>query len=275
MRELPFFDAKVDCREFTEALTRFQRETKLGWAEVIQMQTRLLVERLIEWTPPFGKDKAAQRRGAARVEQDIRRVFVPAKDVPFLVKEIAQRRLQEFSQRNDFHGFHFRNSKIQKAWDNENWAALEIIFTRSQKRKMRELEISQVPDPSRHQAARIAGRVPKHQRRRSIIRRASALSAYIKKVQKRVGAAKSGWIPAAKFLKGKFPQWVIQATLLGSIRDRSSNLINPSIVISNEVAYVSDIFSSSKQDELIRSRIRDMERSTRHLVEAKRRKAGL
>ena len=254
---------------------RFQRETQLGWSEVIKMQTRLLVERLIEWTPPFGKDKAAQRRGSSRIEQDIRRVFIAAKDASLLIKEIVQRRLHQFSENDDLHGFRFRNSKIQKAWENRDWAALEIIFVRSGQAKMRKLDICQVPDPVRHQAARVAGRVSQHHRPRFVVKRAAALKAYIKQVQKRVGTAKSGWIPAAEFLRGKFPRWIIQASPLGSIRDRSNDPTNPSIVVSNEVPFVSEIFDRSKWNELILTRIRDMEKNARRFVESRRRKAGL
>lgn len=273
----PIVEAEVDGREFERALVNFQRETELGWGEVIKMQARLLVERLIEWTPPFGKDKAAQKKGMAKVDSDIRRVFIPFKDVPFLVKEIAQQRLEGLAGEKDFDKVEFRNGKIQKEWEQKDWPALRVIFGRSVEAQARRMKITKTPDHADHQAARVAGRVRKRRQPNVVIERAASLKSYIREVQRRVGTAKAGWIRGAQLLTAKFPAWIGKTggESLGSVQDNSANPLNPSITVSNEVPYASDIFPSSKMSELLSTRIRDMEKNAERFVDAKRRKAGL
>jgi len=273
----PVVNAEVDSREFERALANFQRDTELGWVEVIKMQARLLVERLIEWTPPFGKDKAAQQKGMATVEGDIRRVFIPFKDVPFLVKEIAQRRLEGLAGEKDFDRVEFRNGKIQKEWEQKDWSALRVIFERSVEAKARLFKITRTPDPGDHQAARVAGRVKKRRQPNVVIERVASLKSYIREIQRRVGTAKAGWIRGAQLLMAKFPAWIGKTggESLGSVQDNSTNPLNPSITVSNEVPYASDIFPGSKLSELLSTRIRDMEKNAERFVDAKRRKAGL
>lgn len=70
-------------REFQTALLRFQVLTQLGWAEVLKMQARLLVVRLIEWTIPHGMGKDAQAKGKGAVDADIKRVFMDFRTFEF------------------------------------------------------------------------------------------------------------------------------------------------------------------------------------------------
>jgi hypothetical protein len=269
-------EADVDAREFERALVRFQSETQLGWPEVIRMQARLLVVRLIEWTPPFGMGKDAQKKGKAAVEGDIRRVFIPFKQVPFLVKEIADQRIESLAAETDFGGVRFNAPGLQRAWERRDWDALRIIFERSAEAKARKFVFQRVPDPMTHQAARVNGRVKKRRTPNVAIERESALKAYIRQVQQRVGQAKAGWVVAARLLAAKFPAWILGAgTELGSVRDETSSPNNPQITVSNEVPYASDIFPDGKQSELLATRVRDMTVNAQRFVEARARRAGL
>lgn len=269
--------AEVDAREFEQALIRFQRETQLGWPQVLNMQARLLVERLIEWTPPFGQDKAAQKKGQAAVAGDIRRVFIPFKDVPLLVQEIALQRLEGLAREKDLSGGKFRNPKVQQAWEQQDWDALRIIFHRSAESKSKRLTLLKTPDPALHQAARVAGRVPKRRKAQIVIERAATLKAYIRTVQQRVGKAKAGWMRGAHLLAAKFPAWISKSggENLGAIKDDSLNATDPSITVSNQVAYASNIFPPAKLAELLATRLRDMTTHAARYVDAKRRGAGL
>jgi hypothetical protein len=267
----------ADTREFENALVRFQRETQLGWPDVIRMQARLLVERLIEWTPPFGKNKAAQTKGALAVESDVRRVFIPFKDVPFLVKEIAAQRLEAMSSEKNLDKVKFRDPSIQKLWNKRDWDVLRIIFERSAEAKSRNMRVVRVPDPAEHQKARVGGRVRKGRRPTVVIEKEAALRSYIREVQKRVGKAKAGWIAGARAVAAKFPAWIGKSggEILGRVQDQSNQADNPSITMSNEVEYASQIFPATKLAKLLSSRVRDMEKNARQFLQAKVRSSGL
>jgi hypothetical protein len=268
---------EADTREFENALIRFQRQTQLGWPEVIRMQARLLVERLIEWTPPFGKNKAAQTKGTRAVESDVRRVFIPFKDVPFLVKEIASQRLEGMSSEKNLDKVKFRDPSIQKLWDKRDWDVLRLIFERSAEAQSRNMRVVRVPDPAEHQKARVSGRVRKGRRPTVVVEKEAALRTYIRTVQKRVGKAKAGWIAAARLVAARFPAWIGKSggEMLGRVRDQSNQADNPSITMSNEVGYASQIFPASKLAQLLSSRVRDMEKNARQFLRAKAQSSGL
>ncbi|MFQ3577691.1 MAG: hypothetical protein SNJ52_01600 [Verrucomicrobiia bacterium] len=268
---------EADTREFEDALIRFQRQTQLGWPEVIRMQARLLVERLIEWTPPFGKNKAAQTKGTRAVESDVRRVFIPFKDVPFLVKEIASQRLEGMSSEKNLDKVKFRDPSIQKLWDKRDWDVLRIIFERSAEAKSRNMRVVRNLDPAEHQKARVGGRVRKGRRPTVVVEKEAALRTYIRAVQKRVGKAKAGWLAAARLVVAKCPAWIGKSggEMLGRVRDQSNLSDNPSITMSNEVGYASQIFPASKLAQLLSSRVRDMEKNARQFLRAKARSSGL
>lgn len=248
--------AEADIREFEAALVRFQNATQLGWPEVIKMQARLLVERLIEWTPPFGSDKAAQRKGQKAVNSDIRRVFV------------------------DFCGFEFRDLSIQKAWETEDKDALARIFKDSP--ALSRFTLLPVPVPQIHEGLRVKGRVPKRYRPRFVVmdgRRTGEgkIASYVSKVGKRVGKAKAGWLIGAKALASKFPAWITKTggESLGAVNDRTTMLDHPAYTISNLVNYISDILGEDKVRQILATRIRDMEKNAEAYLRAKARQSRL
>jgi len=252
----PHIQADVYSEETEKALVRFEEQTRLGWPQVLRMQARLLVQRLIEWTPPFGSDKAAQRKGQAAVAKDVGRVFT------------------------DFAGFQFRDLAIQKAWETEDRDALDRIFKSSP--HLAGFRLLDSPVAGIHQGVRRQGRVPKHYEPRFVImdggRRSGErkIAAYVRSVGKRVGKAKAGWIAGARLLASKFPAWITKSggERLGAVRDRTRERQDPSITLSNHVPYASDILPDSKVDRVIASRIADMETNAKRLVDAKARKVG-
>lgn len=247
--------AQVNTKAFEEALIQFKTKTQLGWPQVIKMQARLMVERLIEWTPPFGKDKSAQKKGQATVAGDIRRVFL------------------------DFHNFEFRNLSIQKAWETEDRETLDRIFKASP--SLSRYRLLDAPDPAIHQNLRRNGRVAKRRLPTFVVMDGgksgqTKIARYITTVQKRVGKAKAGWIAAAQFLTAKFPAWITKSgSSIGTVQDYTNRLNNPSVIMRNEIEYVSEIFPDSKMSELLSTRIRDMEKNADQYLRAKAREARL
>lgn len=105
----------------------------------------------------------------------------------------------------------------------------------------------------------------------------SKIAAYIREVQKRVGKAKAGWLVAARFLASRFPAWITKSggELLGKVDDQTAKPENPSITISNLVEHASYVLPPSKINEVLATRIRDMETNARRYIEAHRRSSGL
>ena len=98
-----------------------------------------------------------------------------------------------------------------------------------------------------------------------VVEKEAALRTYIRSVQKRVGKAKAGWLAAARLVVAKFPAWIGKSggEILGRVRDQSNQADNPSITMSNEVAYASQIFPASKLAQVLSSRVRDMEKCSK------------
>lgn len=72
------FDSSVDDHKFRRAMHEYARQTKLDARSVLRKQMRLLVERLIQLTPPPTKKGATlqgKRMGEAAVKRDIKWVF--------------------------------------------------------------------------------------------------------------------------------------------------------------------------------------------------------
>ena len=248
--------ATADIKEFEKALFRFQVATQIGWAEVLKMQARLLVVRLIEWTVPHGMGKDAQAEGKAAVAADVHRVFT------------------------DFRNFQFHEESVQKAWDEEDQETLDRIFRHSP--ALSSFKLLDQPDPKVHQRKRYMGRVPKNAVPQHVImdgRKSgeSKIAAYIREVQKRVGKAKAGWLVAARFLAASFPAWITKSggELLGKVEDHTAKTENPTLTISNLVEHASYVLPPSKIGELLATRIRDMEANARRYIEAKKRSSGL
>lgn len=248
--------AKLNLPEFNRALVKFQVDTEMGWPEVIRIQAKAMLKRLLDWTAPKGINKAAQKQGKAKVEQDVRRVFTA------------------------FEHFEFRDLGIQRAWEEGDQETLEKIFKNSP--KLSQFTLLHQPKEEIHEAARRRGRVPRRNKARHVImgkgRQAGArlLDRYITKRMKRVGRAMAGWIRAASHLSEKFPAWIRKSggALEGGVRDETRNRIHPRIIMTNTVDYISELVPGSMQSALIRSRIRDMEKHAKKLIRARARKRG-
>ncbi|NUN98814.1 MAG: hypothetical protein HUU16_21890 [Candidatus Omnitrophica bacterium] len=78
MRVALRFGAKVDDYNFRWAMREYARQTRDDARTVLRKQMRLLVERLIQLTPPptkKGSTLQGKRMGEAAVARDIKHVF--------------------------------------------------------------------------------------------------------------------------------------------------------------------------------------------------------
>ena len=71
---------ELDKTKFDAALKRFRAESRRAAAVVLREQAKGTLGKIIEWTPPGGKNatgQAAKKRGEARVERDILKLMQP------------------------------------------------------------------------------------------------------------------------------------------------------------------------------------------------------
>jgi hypothetical protein len=239
-------DTKVDTREFERALIRYKVESRKGWKEVIREQSRLLLVRLLRLTPP-----KTQAQGRKAVAADIRKVMT------------------------DLDGYRFESPGIQKAWDEKDWDALEVIFRRSP--EFSRLRFSEGADASEHRSARTRrGRVPKRRKATVLVKKPSKLKRYIRDTQKRVGLTKAGWMAGLKIIQGKIPGWVSKhGSGYGSAKDASSDRRDPHIQVVNATRGIGEI---DREDRILttalQGRSRDMLRSLKKKQEFASRRSG-
>jgi hypothetical protein len=175
----------------------------------------------------------------------------------------------------DLDGYRFDNPGIQKAWDEKDWDALEVIFRRSP--EFSRLRFSDGPDTGEHRSARTRrGRVPKRRRPTVLVKKPAKLKRYIRDVQKRLGMTKAGWMAGIKLIQGKIPAWVSRhGSGYGSAKDASGDQRNPHIAVVNSTRGIGDI---DREDRILttalQGRSRDMIRSLKKKQEFASRKSG-
>lgn len=200
---------EIDTTNYKNAIREFAATVKKDSKEVLRDEMRLLVQRIIELTPPFtsrGNNKAGKDLGEQAVKRDIEKTFYTADK---LVEYIRNDRLKLLAQRYVIEG---------------NMDGLRKIFS-IVSRFLKEIQIENNARPDYHQSVRNRrGRVPKGVTPIFVINARSVLK-YIKDTQKHVGRAKAGWNPAAEMFKVTgVPSWVKRHTeKTGSAADQLDN----------------------------------------------------
>ena len=173
---------ELDTTNFQSALKEFRRNSKRAAGVVLREQARGVLRKIIEWTPPGGKNatgQGAKKRGEAKVERDILKLMEP----------LAAPRVSANSLR--------AAGMFVDVASNESPASI-------------------------HKANRSpTGRVNRTLRPRIKIK-ASDLKRYIASKKKMVGFLASGWKAAAEKLGVPVPAWVARHSAAGVGVVRSS-----------------------------------------------------
>jgi hypothetical protein len=75
---------ELDKTKFDAALKEFRRNGKRAAEVVLREQARGVLRKIIDWTPPGGKNatgQGAKKRGEAKVERDILKLMQPLCEV--------------------------------------------------------------------------------------------------------------------------------------------------------------------------------------------------
>jgi len=268
---------KIDSSRFNAALAKFARYSKKDGQELIFDQAKLLVQKVIEITPPAtGKaNAAARKRGEAAISADLARIFSPATP-EFVNRFIA------------FNG----GRVLQEDFRHRGAAALGFVYTRALERsemeewhKARRTSSGRVRSIDRDTAVgaaeKKAGAV--NRRRAASITtglRTGDLRAldiglvtkadykWFENRQKgRVGLLAGGWNRAALTLGAKVPDWIRrQGTARGTVTIELGES-RMRIFIANDVEYADHVKDFERRvQQATDLQARAMERRVEHYL---------
>lgn len=189
-----------DAREYFAAFTEFRELVRWSPQRTIKYQGRLLFQKVIQFTPP--NDRAQGRKAVAR---DIKNAVAPIKADAFESKHI-----KDLFRKRDYLG-------------------LTRVFASIGPGPLQGATITSFRPELHIEQRNNRGRVPVRRQIKFATPDVAAVTAYIRKVQDRVGMAKGGFAQAVISLGGKTANWVSKWSMIGRFVDRSDNPVTPFI----------------------------------------------
>ncbi len=252
----------VEIESLQLALVRLAEVTGKSLGAVVKQNTRLIAWNLAHNTQPWGMDKAAHLVGKSAVARDIGKVFLSAQ---VLYKQLLE-----------------EDKKLAKQWYKILKAggypqALRLLQDNSRNPNRNTPVIDQL-DPDLHQRYRNSrGRVNRH-RAVAIIPDKKQITRYITQIQERVGFAKAGWITAGSQLGSiaKVPAWITKhrGKAPGHAEDMSQRKPDPFCTLTNEVNYITSIFSEGYAADAMRIAREKMLKHIEHVTTAALKQTG-
>jgi len=249
--------AMTDTSDLRERLNLYSQIVGKEKSEAVKQFARVACVNLATATQPFGDKKPDKEPGEKAVESDISKVFYTPQDGGFAraIKEIVAKgrrsdaSKQKFNARLDGYISSNNTEAIARIARSFNWQG--VLFD----------DI----DPQLHQNARKGPRMRVPKRRGAmhmVIGANERLQRYKDEQKRKVGLTKAGWavcatkIPlqrASSPTRG-IPQWVTRhiGRASGSIVDNSSDPRNPSVKMTNETPWTSQVLSASATNEALR-----------------------
>lgn len=248
---------QIETRKFETALRQLAAATGKSFRQVVDQNARLIAVNLAFQTQPFGNSIASRKQGEAAVMRDIGKVYRPANKVFDELKGQSEQQAKGF----------------YKAIKNGEYALAQDILRRSGIRD-RNAEVGEFDAQWHRKSKNRRGRVSRN-RTALITPDNRDAKAYTKEVQRRVGYAKSGWIAAGEQIGklSRVPKWMRKGASNGSASKRGGEA-NPSVVLNNLVAYVSDVLPPAQIAEALRIQREKMEAHIRHVVANAGKKTG-
>jgi hypothetical protein len=230
---------------------------------LVYQEARLFVREVVSWTPPASQGKTglkAKKQGEAAVERDIRRVYGTLADGYETIREIDPAAAAAY-------WFLVKEGNYIAAGDIlRTFGARQFGSTRS----FAKFDGGAMHKRFRNRRGRIA-----RNRVMMIVTDQAALTAYIRKMQGRVGLLASGWASAAAKLGVRLPAWVTRhGTANGGVAVEigAGKLV---IVISNKVKYGAAQDLQRRADYVMRYRQAALRRRLPYVLRAALKKSGL
>jgi hypothetical protein len=250
--------AMTDTSDLRERLNLYSQIVGKEKSEAVKQFARVACVNLATGTQPFGDSKSDKEPGEKAVESDISKVFYTPQDGGFaralkaIVAKSSRRSdesKQKFNARLDGYLASNNTEAISRLARSFNWQG--VLFD----------DI----DPQLHQNARRPPRMRVPKRRGEmymVIGANERLQKYKDEQKRKVGLTKAGWavcaekIPlqrASSATRG-IPQWVTRhkGRATGSIVDSSHDPNNPSVQMTNQTPWTSQVLSASATKEALR-----------------------
>lgn len=258
--------AMTDTSDLRGRLAIWSRLVGKEMGEGLRQFARVACENLANTTQPYsGKDssgksgsKSAQALGEKAVEVDISKVFYTPEPYGGFVNALSEIAHESFSYRAARSNRGFSADEAALKFTNRVNGYAASGNTKALRKLAADFNwqgvIDQV-DPALHQQARRSprGRVPKSENVGNMYLviggRKTAISSYVKQVQKKVGLTKAGWAKCATLIplnrvssatRG-IPGWVTRniPRSSGYIVDASNNATNPKVTMTNATPWAS------------------------------------
>jgi hypothetical protein len=243
--------AMTDTADLRGRLATYAQIVGKETSEAVKQFARVACVNLATSTQPFGSSKDARGPGERAVETDISKVFYTPQDGGFAntLKEIVASSERSEASKQKF------GTRIDGYIQSNNLAAITKLARDFGWKGTLFDEI----DPALHQNARRAprGRVPKRRgAMHMIIGGNESLAKYKAERMHKVGLTKAGWAKCATLIPLKrassptrgIPQWVTRhvGRASGSIVDNSHVQANPSVSMSNNTPWTSQVLTESE-----------------------------
>lgn len=211
----------VDAREFKAALAEVKAALRKSWPDTVKMEARLYLGEVVKGMLPQKTDKGVTgepsvMQGRKRVARDVRRVFRSPKGSMGRAEQLIK---QPEIQDDFLRGMVDLKLKrrLRDLFDKGDARGVSAVLFNMSKKRLQAERIVKQPDASIHKAARVRGSVPSDTRRYvAYTGKLSALNAYIKTVQARVGMAMASWRASAAAVGLKLPAKVPAGSSEGS-----------------------------------------------------------
>jgi hypothetical protein len=231
---------KFDATPLNEILIDYAKAREIDIPQAVLANARLLCVELARRTQPFGNSPAG---GEGKVRSDINLVISPESKLLESLNKITNEKIRR---------------QLVEAYYGKDYTTMNLIFARIGWKRVEKLR-GESALTSTHNANRFGRK--RHTKRPGTPYYADdqALKGYIAKVQQRVGLSKAGWLEAAESIpstisqstESQFPPFVRRNANQGNgnSRNKTGNLKEPTVVVTNTTPWVSGICNSSDQTQ--------------------------
>jgi hypothetical protein len=233
--------------EFARALNDYQRSKKVPVQKAMKTQMRLLIKRILDFTPPN-----TYAEGRARVASDVRSAT-----------GLLDANLTDGKDEAGNKKLYWKNPKIRQLIKDRKDSVLTRIFSKFKQGAFKGAVVGGPFESSRHRSARgRRGRVSKTLAKKATTDTKTG-NAYIRKVQARVGMAQGGWAAAYDHFGGSPKSWTTRdgKHRQGTYNDESKDPINPYILLRNNSPWTKGVKAENVVKSAIRARTRDIRKS--------------
>jgi hypothetical protein len=233
---------KVETLAFEKLLKDYAEIRETTIPQAVAINARLLCVELARRTQAFGED---EKVGTERVRKDISNIIKPP---VYFLKFLSKTQSERLKK------------TLTKNFQSRNWPALKSTLSAVGMGgdAFTVVESGNFAGIHRENRNQKTGRTFKRPKQFYLAADSSSLFNYIKDRQKKVGLAKSGWAACAKQLpkvvSGSMtrgiPRWVtskLQDFTFGRVEDRTSNIFNPVIVLTNTLPWADRVITPVEQ----------------------------